>query len=142
MSNVHVSTIPLVTIVKIAQMLTPKMNGNQERFTLYPLHFQTLPLILNCVVSYGRNHTHMAGVLMMDRWLFSMKWILQGSYRYSKANECVKRELNSRQIDRISRFGCNCNGHSERCEGVGRETYCNGCRDNTIGALFKFDQLT
>ena len=73
MSNVHVSTIPLVTIVKIAQMLTPKMNGNQERFTLYPLHLQTLPLILNCAVSYGMKHTHMAGVLMIDQVLFSMK---------------------------------------------------------------------
>ena len=45
MSNVHVSTIPLVMIVKIAQTLTLKMNGNQERFTLYPLHSQALPLI-------------------------------------------------------------------------------------------------
>ena len=76
MSNVHVSTIPLVTIVKIAQMLTPKMNGNQGRFTLYPLHFQTLPLILNCVVSYGMNHTHMTGVLMIGdffQWSESYK---------------------------------------------------------------------
>ena len=32
-------------IVKIAQTLTLKMNGNQERFTLYPLHSQALPLI-------------------------------------------------------------------------------------------------
>ena len=64
-----------------------------------------------------------------------MYWIILRLVK--KANECVKRELNSRQIDRISRFGCNCNGHSERCEGVGRETYCNGCRDNTIGS-FKF----
>ena len=73
MSNVHVSTIPLVTIVKIAQMLTPKMNGNQERFTLYPLHFQTQPLILNCVVSYGMSHTH-NGRCLNDGWVTFFQW--------------------------------------------------------------------
>ena len=71
MSNVHVSTIPLVMIVKIAQMLTPKMNGNQERFTLYPLHFQTLPLILECGVSYRMNHTHMTDVLNESVTIFN-----------------------------------------------------------------------